>query len=309
MQNLLDSLKVQEMTDVEIVIRDDSADNRTEDIVRRHQNTLPIRYFRGEKQGVDRAIIFITQQAVGKYIWWFGDDIMAPGAVHYVLQVLRQHQDISLMWINSIPMEGGMLSLDFGKDKFFRDRNEVLEQVGDLLGFISATLFKRENAQPGIALAERHIGSAFVTLFLILYVLSGDGRFYYVQKPYVIAQSKPASQSLWYDPFQVFAVNLYHVVTDDVFIKKFSPASIKKMLANNLDSICRTILVYRAKGFTHGLGSNSPKLGVLFFLYWKYLAFWRTLPFLIAPRFLVQISYRLYKFFFRKTRLRFRDNS
>jgi len=309
MQNLLDSLKLQEMTGVEIVIRDDSSDNKTEEIVRRYEDALPIRYFKGEKTGVDRAIIFITQQATGKYIWWFGDDVMAPGAVDYILQLLRQHQDISLIWVNSIPMEGGMLSLDFGKDKFFRDRNEVLEQVGDLLGFISATLFKRENALPGLKLAERHVGSAFVTLYLILYVLSGDGRFYYVQTPYVIAQSKPASESLWYDPFQVFAVNLYQVVTDDEFRKKFSPASVKRMLANNLDSICRTILVHRAKGYMHGLGSKSPKLGMLFLLYWKFPAFWWALPFLIAPRFLVRILYRLYKVFFRETRLRFRDSS
>lgn len=308
-QNLLDSLTQQVMSDVEIVIRDDSSDTKTEEIVNRYRDRLPIRYFRGEKIGVDKAIIFITQEAAGKYVWWFGDDVMAPGAVEYALQLVRQHQDISLIWINSIPMEGGMLSLDFGKDKFFRDRNEVLEQVGDLLGFISATLFMREDALPGIKHAERHVGSAFVTLYLILYVLSGGGRFYYVQTPYVLAQSKPASQSLWYDPFQVFAVNLYRVVTDDEFKKKFSPASVKRMLANNLDSICRTILVHRAKGYTHGLGSKSPKLGMLFSLYWKFPAFWRALPFLIAPRFLVRILYRLYKVFFRETRLRLRDNS
>jgi abequosyltransferase len=303
----LESMLSQAMSDVEIVIRDDSPDSQSEDVVRRYLSLLPIRYFHGEKDGVDKAVMFITEQARGKYIWWFGDDVMADGAIEYMIRLITTYPDISFVWVNSQTIGGGMLSLDLGCDRFFKNNDEVLEYVGDLLGYISATVFRRDLVSGGMRYAERHVGTAFVTLFLVLYVLSQPGKYFYVQTPYVLGDARPETGPHWYDPFQVFAVNLYEVVTDPIFRGRFSEKSIKNMLSNNFGSIWRTILVQRAKGQVWGLGSDSPKVMTMFLLYWRFAEFWLALPFLVAPRFVVRIAYRIYKFFFKKTRIRFRQ--
>lgn len=302
----LESLVSQPMTGVEIVIRDDSTDSQTEEIVTQYLSLLPIRYYHGEKTGVDRAVLLVTEQARGRYIWWFGDDVFAPGAMEYLIRLLSAYPEITFTWVNSQTLGGGMPSLDLGQDQFFRDNNEVLERVGDLLAYISATVFRRDVMLPSLKLAERHIGSALVTLFLVLYVLSRPGRYFYVQTPYVQGNLRPETGPYWYDPFQVFAVNLYQVVTDSEFCGRFSEKAIKRMLANNFGGIWRTILVQRAKDQNWGLGSNVPRLWMLFPLYWRFAEFWLALPFLAAPRFVVKAAYRIYKLFFRKTRLRFR---
>ena len=310
----LKSLQSQLMTGVEIVIRDDSPDMGSEEIVSRYLSSLSIRYYHGERIGIDRAVIFITEQAKGKYIWWLGDDVMAEGAVEYVLKLLTAEPQITFIWVNSCAIGGGMSSLDYGSDKFFKDNNEVLECVGDLLGYISAAIFKREILLGGTKHAERHIGTTWVTLFLVLYVLSRPGKYLYLHTPYIQGHPRPETDPHWYDPsqhthFKIFTIDFYKVVTDSEFHGRFSKRSIKRMLANNIGAVLGTILVQRAKSYTYGMATASQKIRKIFPFYWNFPEFWLALPFLVAPSFVVRVGYKVYKFFFKNTRIRFRKTS
>lgn len=307
----LESLLSQPMAGVEIVIRDDSPDLKSEEVVSRYLSLLPIRYYHGERIGIDRAVIFISEQAIGKYVWWLGDDMMAEGAVEHVLTVLVAEPQITFVWVNSCNVGGGMLSLDFGANKFFKNNNEVLESVGDLLGYISAVIFRREVLLRGTRHAERHIGSAWVTLFLVLYVLSIPGKYFYVHTPYIRAHPRPETDCKWYDPvqqnhFKLFTINFYNIVMDPEFQGRFSKNSIKRMLANNIGAVLKTVLVQRAKGYTYGMVTASQKIRKIFPLYWNFKEFWIALPFLVAPHFVIVGGYKVYKFFFKNTKIRFR---
>lgn len=290
---LLQSLLPQVNSDVEIVVRDDSSNNETERIVVEFNEKFPIRYFRGERGGLDRAIIFLTQEARGEYVWWIGDDLLERGAIQRVLRHVSEYPETTLIVVNSRETTASRSAFELGNDHFFRDRNEVIEQIADGLGFITATLFRREKSLSGIEKAKRRIGSAWVCLYLILHVLSQEGKYYFLSTTYVISDHRDPRTPAWYDGFTVFAVNFVYIVRE--FTGKFRRKSLRKMLSGNFAGIWRGILVYRAKGYTHDLGSPSPKLPILFKLYWSFPEFWIALPLLVLPRGVVRFLYIIYR--------------
>jgi glycosyltransferase involved in cell wall biosynthesis len=65
-ERLLNSLVPQVTDEVEIIIRDDSTNNETELLVERFSNIIPIRYFHGKKEGIDKTVIFLANEARGR---------------------------------------------------------------------------------------------------------------------------------------------------------------------------------------------------------------------------------------------------
>lgn len=297
-KRLLDSLAPQVNSSVEIIIRDDSPDTATEEIVRKFQNDISIQYFKGEKGGIDKAILFLTQKAKGKYIWWFGDDVMGKGAIDRILELVRRFPDISFIYLNYLIFHTKKLGIDLGSDKFFRDRNQVLEEIANTLGFISATVIMRERALSGISLSEKYIGSAYVNLYLVLHVLSQGGKFYFLNDPYVI--NYPGSQEKANDDgFEVFGVNFFRIVRE--FSNKFDKKSVKKTLSKNFGYVWRGVLVRWVTGYESPKGKRWQMLK----LYWNFPGCWVALTFLFLPLFLNKLLYRSYKIFFNEREWKF----
>jgi len=290
----LSSIVPQLVPGVEVLIRDDSSNDDSEKLVRPYlAKGHPIRYIRGEKIGLDAADIFLIEASLGEYVWWFGDDEMAPGGVEAVLKLVNRYPEIDFMWVNSKSKEHGALGSNWGESRFFKDGNEALEELSDLLNFISALVFKREKALPATAGARKYFNSCVGGLYPILYILAKGGKAYYLAEPFVIAKDRDPEKPLWYDTFQVNAVSYYKVFYE--FSWGFSRHSIKRALTKTFQSVWRGILVYRAKGITTNFGSKSSKLPILFKYYWSFPDFWKALPFLLMPRWLVRICYKLYK--------------
>ena len=81
---------------VEIIILDDSDNQNTENIILKYANTIPVRYYKGEKKGVDDAFLFLTVQARNDYVWWFGDDYLNSDSTNIVLNYLEKYIQISI---------------------------------------------------------------------------------------------------------------------------------------------------------------------------------------------------------------------
>ncbi|MEK7149435.1 MAG: glycosyltransferase family 2 protein [Patescibacteria group bacterium] len=296
-ESIISQLNSEINSQIEIVVRDDSSNLETKKIIEDYSKkiSVPIKYFHGKKEGVDVAIIFLTQEAKGDYVWWFGDDVLADGAIARVIKLVKDFPEISFIWVNSCDINNrNDTAFELEGDKFFDNRNQLMEKNIGMLGFISATIFKKEKALSGIENSKKYINSAFVSLYLILHVLSQDGRFYFLNNPYVLADPKFQGKPRWYDAFQVFGINLYKVVCE--FKDKFDNQSIRKALADNFGKVWRAVLVERALGFTEGFGSKNPKLKQMFKYYWNFPEFWLALPFLIIPRFILRFLYKFYKF-------------
>lgn len=293
-KRLFENLIPQCQPQVEILVRDDSTNSETEEIVSNFRNATTIRYFRGKKEGLDSAIIFLTEEARGLFVWWIGDDVVDFGAIKRIISLIEKYQDLSFIWVNSHDIRNkDALTINDRKSYFFSDKNSILDIDIGLLGFITATLFKRALAIPGIDRAKRHVGSAFVCMYIVLYVIAQDKKCYYLGTPCFSSSHKPPGEVRWYDQFQVFGINLYHIVKE--LEGNFNHRQIKIALSKNLTMVVKAIIVERALGLKTGFASPTPKVMPLARLYWNYWVFWISLPLLILPRFVLKYFYNFYK--------------
>ena len=293
-KKLLENLVLQYTPQIEIVVCDDSTNNDTEEIVVEFQKIIPVRYFHRKREGLDRAVIFLTEEARGLFVWWIGDDVIGPDSIRRILTLISQNMDLSFIWVNSSDITNkNALTVSDTRNHFFKDRNEILKLDIGLLGFITATIFKRDVAVPGLTEAEKYIGSAFVCMYIILFVISREGRHYFLGTPSFHSNPKPPGEVRWYDQFQVFGINLFHVVKN--FQGYFDRHLIKKALSKNLKMVLKAIVVERALGLKTGFASSSQKVIPLAKIYWNYPEFYLVLPLLLLPRPLLSFFYVYYK--------------
>ena len=302
-ERLLGSLAPQITDELEIVIRDDSTNDDTETIVKRFSQTHPIRYYRGNKEGIDRTIIFLTEKARGKFVWWMGDDDVVPGGVASVINVIKLKPEVTFIWANYRLINGKKLAIDFPVDRFFDSRDQLLELGGAALGFISSTIINRDLALVGIESSHLYIGSAFVNLYLVLFVISQSGRHYYIRGEVVIchpATSEEARASVvaqngeinnW--AFEVFGVNFSNIVRE--FSTSFSSTAIRRTIGACFGQTWRGILV----AYVGGWDSPKGKRIRMIKYFWMFPEAWLALVLFIIPLPIHKILYKLYRFLFK----------
>jgi glycosyltransferase involved in cell wall biosynthesis len=290
---LLDWLSGEELDDVEIVVRDDSPSDDTETVVKKYTH-LPIKYFHGAQDGYDAAILFLTDKAQGKYLWWFGDDLMADGIILKIKELITKHLDLTFIWLNSrSKFDSNFVGFNIHEDKFFKDGNEIIETNLGLLAFGSATVVKKERVNPFMQSAFKYKSSSLMTFYLTLGAISSGGSFYLVSYPYIICEPKPLGESRWYDSFQVHGINMF-VITQE-FKDKFDRNSLRKGLAGQFGYIWRAVIVERALGFETGFANRSSKVWKMTKSYWSYPEFYVALPLMLLPRPVLRPLYVLYK--------------
>ena len=293
------SVSTQLTNEIEILIRDDSTNDDTELVVKRHiaKMTVPVNYFKGVKAkvgGYDKALLFLTAKASGEFLWWYGDDVLAQGAIQRILSAISAKTNLSFIWLNSRDINNpDDQGLNLGGDKYFSDGSEVfLINVG-LLGFPSATLLKREDALMGFDAAKKFIGTTLTGYYLVLHVLSQRNKeFMFLQTPCLLSNPKPPGEARWYDSFQVHGIN-YFVIAQE-FKDKFEPKALRKGLAYLYGRIWRAVIVERALGLETGFASRSPKIIKMAKLYWSYPEFYIALPLMVMPRLILRMFYALH---------------
>ena len=298
--------------ETELVVRDDSPNDETKKIFDKliQGKSINFRYFKGEKIGLDAANLFLIENARGGYVWWFSDDDeMRPGAIHRVLELVRQDPAISFLWANfDFAQENNPVVVR--EDGFFRDRNEVIETLGVNIGLLSSLIFNRAGALAALPAMKKHlVGFSFAGLVPVLSILSGSGKFYFLKGPYVLCHPTTIEEikkittktgEVKNEGFNVYGVDYYNIMME--FAGKFKKRSVRKALAVNFGSLWRGMLV----GWVGGWDTPRGKLWKMFRLYWSFPEFWIALPFFLMPLWLNRILYRIYKVFFDRRRFRFK---
>lgn len=297
-ERLLTSLISQVPDEVEIVIRDDSTDTETELLVERFSKHFPIRYYHGQKEGIDKTIIFLTKEARGKFVWWMGDDDIVPGGVSNILNALKE-TDSTFVWANYRLVNGKKLAIDFGENKFFESRDQLLEMAGSVLGFVSSTIIQRDLALTGMTKAEKYIGSAFVNLYLVLHVISQPGKYYYIHEPVVICHPATTDEIkavvvktsgvIKNEAFEVFGVNFSNIVRE--FSGVFSQRSIRRTIKKSFRQTWRGILVAWVGGWDTPKGKRLRMIKY----FWMFPECWIALLFFLTPLTVNKLLYRFYK--------------
>ncbi|MDP1689114.1 MAG: hypothetical protein Q8L47_03215, partial [bacterium] len=240
-------------------------------------------------------------------------DEILPGAINHVLELVKKYPEIDYMWVDFAHGEDRKLAIPFPEERFFRDRDEVLEILGPNIGLLSTMFIKRSKGMPFLDLGRKNaIGFAFAVLVPILGTLTGDGKFFFLRGPYVfnhpttideIKEITTRTGSIKNDGFDIYGVNFYQIVS--LFKSKFKKQSMKKFLSDNFAAVWRGMLV----GYVGGWDTPNGKRWRMFKLYWSYPEFYLAIPFLLLPASVDRLLYKIYKLFFSHRHFRFSKNN
>ncbi|WP_193196072.1 glycosyltransferase family 2 protein [Nostoc sp. MG11] len=92
-------------SDCEILVSDNCSTDNTQYVIKKWQTQLSSITFKINKNfknlGVVKNIIYCLNSATTKYVWTIGDDDpIQERAVSYVIDKLKQHEDLSLLFLN-----------------------------------------------------------------------------------------------------------------------------------------------------------------------------------------------------------------
>jgi glycosyltransferase involved in cell wall biosynthesis len=248
LNSILSQINDENKNNIAVLILDDSDDDLTYGIVNQINSPL-VEYRRGEKKGLDYADFWLIENARSEYVWLFGDDILLPGAINSILNILKLDPDF--VWINSA---SNHKTKNFGESSWMSG-SQVIEQIGDLLTFISALLWKRSVLIPHLNLGEDYLGNCMAYMYPQLEVLSGEGRFYYCDDVLFYSHARDFSK-LWYNPFEVFAKNYIEALSAFKSRPTISRA-VKKEIVRRGVEILKGVIYYHMTGKKYGLGMTT----------------------------------------------------
>ena len=167
---LLDSIYAQNYKGFEIVICGDFSREREQiaaiarDYAERYPNTL--RYYENETNlGYDANVRNLVATASGEYCFFMGnDDLMCPGALGAIADILGRHQNIGLVvksyaWFDEVPEKINQEIRYFSEERQFAAGKEAIRICFRRSGVISGYIVHRESALA--AATDKFDGTAF----------------------------------------------------------------------------------------------------------------------------------------------------
>jgi len=298
-ERLLNCLLPQYTEEIEIVVKDDSTNDETELLVNRFKKVLPIRYYRGAKEGIDKTIIFLTRKALGQFVWWMGDDTIEPGGVAAVVEVIKSKPSVNFIWANYQLFNTKLFGIELEVKECEILKDQLLVLAGAGLGFISSTIFNRNLGMKAIATTEEYVGTLFVNLYIVLYVISQPGGSYYLKGPIVICHPATSEEvksnyvgnsgEINNPAFQTFGISFASIVNN--FSDSFDPKIIRKTLKRSFGQTWRGVLV----GTVGGWDTTKGKKLMLIRNFHMYPECWIALVLFMLPVNILKSLYRLYK--------------
>lgn len=283
---------------VEVFIRDDSTNDDTAKLAEKYQQHFPIRYHKGKKEGIDRTVQFLTREAKGRFIWWMGDDEIVPQGVNMVLDVIKNAKsDLNFIWANYVMVNTELYGVNLPAAGYFESRDQLLELACVGLGFISATVFRRELALPHLQASDKYIGSLFVNLYLVLGVLSQEGKAYYLKGPAVICHPHTEAEVFAYHnknvaknpAFETFGINFYKIVKE--FSGGFSAGAVRRTITKSFGMAWRGTVV----GSVGGWDTARDKRARMMKYFWTFPQAWLALIVFSMPICFNRFLYNIYR--------------
>ncbi|MEZ2576023.1 glycosyltransferase family 2 protein [Buttiauxella ferragutiae] len=134
------------LVDVEIIVCDNASFDKTgevsDNLLRRIPNTYY--YLNDQNIGMDGNFSKCYELARGEYFWMIGDDdYIQEGGLSKVLNILKSHPHLDLLYVNSVLIEGK--SNTPVEPSFFTNSEDFISQVKVMFTFISGIISKRND--------------------------------------------------------------------------------------------------------------------------------------------------------------------
>jgi len=177
---LLDSIFAQDFRDFEIVICEDKSPEREAiaAIVGEYESRYPgmLRYFENEENlGYDGNIRNLVEKAAGEFCFFMGnDDIMCPGTLENVANVIRRHPNIGLVvksyaWFDEVPEKINQSIRYFDEEREFAVGVPAIRFAFRRSGVISGYVVHRDSAYR--VATSKFDGTLFYQMYLTANVL------------------------------------------------------------------------------------------------------------------------------------------
>ena len=176
-------------SEVELIIKDDSPDGMNLEAEKLFKKSgLSGYYYKGLKEGLDLANIFLATHAKGEYLWWCGDDEeVLPGAIEKIFDILK-NRNVSFIFMNFLTF-GNSRAANQGVDGLM-NVDDFIQVAGTDMTLLSTGVFQREIGLKALKVAEKYVGTAFASQPFILSAMIGnrnsDKCVYFLGKPYLI---------------------------------------------------------------------------------------------------------------------------
>lgn len=289
----LRSFKNQNIDNIEIIIRDDSINNIENEIYKNFPH-LPISYYNMGREGIDVAVIWLINKAIGNYIWILGDDILEDYSIDKIQSLLFSYKPC-LVYLNSECLETNIKSFDLPK-YIGDDKNLFLSNIKDQMGFCSAIIMKSSIiGSININKFDKHIGTCWITLYIALLVLSRSKTIIYDNNIFFKSKYKPPGEIKWYDPYLIHCIYYKKVLTD--VSKEFDKYLIKRLISDKYYRSLKAVFSERAKGFSTGYASRGNKIFVTLISYGQYPITYPILLLFLLPNKIIKYLYDIYKYF------------
>ena len=95
LERLLNSLIFQDLESVEIIIRDDSKDNKSKLVVDKYLHKMDIQYYHLKPNGVDVAVQYVVKKAKGEYLLLINTDmVFKTNVIKKALDWVKDHPEV-----------------------------------------------------------------------------------------------------------------------------------------------------------------------------------------------------------------------
>ena len=219
---ILPQIGPEEAPQVEVLILDNASPDETPDVVaaaQRKWSHISLHCVRNaENLGPDGNFLKAIQMAHGTFVYLLSDDdILLPGAVKKLLEMIKQHPDFDAFSLNCRAFrhsleDAGDTWLPVSEDTVLQDKSEVLRLTQTSIGFMSIMAFRKSRIAERIAagMYADKVGTYFLQAYLFLDVLSENNGFAVTATP-MLAQRAENSTRLNY--FRVFVTEINALMT------------------------------------------------------------------------------------------------
>ena len=247
---------------VEVVVLDNASPDVTAQVVAQAQADYPaalMRYVRRPVNiGCDGNFTDAPNQAEGEFVYLLSDDdVLLPGAVAALLEVLRRYPNIDAVALNTRPFWNNPSEPTAGvyklvSDRLLPGRDQALLLLGAHITFLSCIAFRRSNVagRGYAAFYDTNLAQAY----MFLDALAPGNGMYAVQEPFL---ARREDNNEGFDFFRVFVTN-FHALMQYAQSIGYAPGTVRQVLHRHLRFLCYFIGVFKSKGAVGTIRPNYP---------------------------------------------------
>lgn len=292
---------------VEICVSDNASTDDTGRVVSRaaEKSPVPILYSRNETNiGADRNYLKVISIAHGRYCWFLGsDDIIEPGGIGQVLEILGKEKNLSGISVNRNEYSRDLSRSIFvpaplpRQDYFYQDSEECFRALVLYFGYISGQIINKSSWDLVVANEPvQNYFNAYVHIYIIGQMLRKNSRWMYLSTPLVGWRS--GNDSFLSDLGRYRRLEIDVVGYRDVSKGVFGCASVFHYVMSQVGShhVRFHLMTARSESASADFFIQAFKLCVK--NYWRYPAFWiKTFPLFLMP----SPVYKFVRFFYQRT--------